>query len=197
MTYGGEDLAPVTYLPGVAPQQAADPGEDVLDRESAVAAASAALTRSLGRRGLSIAEARAKLRSAALAGDEIDGVIDGFLARGWLDDAALAEQIVHSSTTRHDMGTKAIRQLLQKRMVARDIVDAVIAELPDDDAERALEFAVSKARSLVRYEDETAIRRLMGQLARRGFGGSVAGNAARTALAEARKSTSGGGVRFH
>ncbi|WP_375384952.1 regulatory protein RecX [uncultured Microbacterium sp.] len=208
-------MAPVTYLPGVVPEKRTNrastvafaessgaddephgDSEDIVDRESIVAAASVALTRSLGRRGLSIAEARAKLRSNALTGDEIDGVIEDFVRREWLDDAVLAEQLVHSATTRQDMGTKAVKQLLQKRLVAREVVEAVIAELPDDDAERALEFATSKARSLVRYDDDTAIRRLMGQLARRGFGGSIAGHAARTALAEARKSAGGGGVRF-
>jgi regulatory protein len=37
------------------------------------------------------------------------------------------------------------------------------------------------------------MRRLIGQLARRGYSGSVASNAARTALTEQR---SGGGVQF-
>ncbi|KAA9111027.1 regulatory protein RecX [Microbacterium rhizomatis] len=212
--HGGDALAPVTYLPGVAPQNRGvvfaessraddtfDGGstpndEEFVDRASLIDSASVSLTRSLGRRGLSVAEARAKLRSSGLTGDEIDGVIDDFERRQWLDDAMLAEQLVHSATTRQDMGTKAVKQLLQKRLVAREVIEAVIAELPDDDAQRAMEFATSKARSLVRYDDDTAIRRLMGQLARRGFGGGVAGHAARTALAEARKSAAAGGVRF-
>ncbi len=167
------------------------------DREAAIASASTSLTRSLGRRGLSISEARAKLRTSGLTAEESIEVIESFVERGWLDDAVLAEQLVHSATTRQGMGTKAIRQLLQKRMLAREVIDEVIAELPDDDVERALEFAASKARSLLRLDDETATRRLMGQLARRGFGGSVAGNAARTALADARREAGGStGVRF-
>ena len=94
----------------------------------------------------------------------------------------LAEQLVHAATTRKDMGTRAVRQLLVKRLVSREVIDAVVAELPDDDAERALEFARTKARALTRYDDATATRRLMGMLARRGFGGSSAGQAARAAL---------------
>ena len=170
--------------------------EDEPDRAAVIATASASLARSLGRRGLSIAEARGKLRTSGLTADESADLVGEFVERGWLDDAVLAEQLVHTATTRQDMGTKAVRQLLQKRMLARDVIDAVIAELPDDDAERALEFATSKARSLVRYDDETAVRRLMGQLARRGFGGAVAGTAARAALAAARSAAPAGGVRF-
>ncbi|KRA22446.1 hypothetical protein ASD65_18420 [Microbacterium sp. Root61] len=219
-------LAPVTYLPGVRPQAPrrpttvsftesawaddepdpdgasggetapiAEPAEP--DRDAVVAAASVTLTRSLGRRGLSLSEAAAKLRTAGLSAEEASDVVEDFVARGWLDDAVLAEQLVHSATTRQDKGTKAIRQLLQKRMLAREVIDAVIAELPDDDAERALEFAQGKARALTRYDDDTATRRLMGMLARRGFGGSIAGTAARRALAEARAEAGGGsGVRF-
>jgi regulatory protein len=43
-------------------------------------------------------------------------------------------------------------------------------------------------------DDTTALRRLLGQLMRRGYGGSAATNAARTALAERGGGSSG--VRF-
>lgn len=179
----------------------AAPGLDEIDdpvaaRESVIEQARTDLTRSLGRRGLSVAEARARLRTHGLVDDESVAVIDDFSQRGWLDDAVLAEQLVHSAVTRKDMGTRAVRQLLVKRLIDRQVVDAVIAELPDDDEERAQEFAATKARALTRYDDETATRRLMGMLARRGFGGAVAGKAARAALAEARGQAGGSGVRF-
>ncbi|MGC5222022.1 regulatory protein RecX [Micromonospora sp. DT81.3] len=168
----------------------------VPDRESIAASAADALTRDLGRRGLSVAEANARLRADGLTDAEAAGVVQGFVERGWLDDGVLAEQLVYAATTRKDMGTRAVRQLLVKRLVSREVIDAVIAELPDDDAERALEFARAKARALTRYDDATATRRLMGMLARRGFGGSAAGQAARAALAEARGSSGASGVRF-
>ena len=183
-----------------APDEPAPPStsdlDEPVDREKLRENAATSLTRSLGRRGLSVSEAQARLRADGLTAEESQGVVDEFIERGWLDDAVLAEQLVHSATTRKGMGTRAIRQLLVKRGVARDVIDDVIADLPDDDAERALEFARGKARSLVRYDDETATRRLMGMLARRGFGGSVAGKAARTALADERRSAGGSAVRF-
>lgn len=173
------------------------PGEpEVLDRESIATSAAASLTRSLGRRGLSVAEATARLRADGLTDTEAADVVQDFVERGWLDDGVLAEHLVYTATSRKGMGTRAVRQLLVKRLVSREAIDAVIAELPDDDAERALEFARGKARALTRYDDATAIRRLMGMLARRGFGGSSAGQAARAALAEARGSSGASGVRF-
>jgi len=168
----------------------------VLDRASIAASAAAGLTRGLGRRALSLAEARARLRADGLTDSEAAEVVEDFVQRGWLDDAVLAEQLVFSATTRKDMGTRAVRQLLVKRLVNREVIDAVIGELPDDDAERALEFARTKARAMTRFDDATATRRLMGMLARRGFGGSSAGQAARAALAEARGQSGASGVRF-
>lgn len=152
------------------------------------------LMRSLGSRGLSVSEARAKLRQQDVPNEAIDGIIDRLERAGALDDERLAEQVVHSSSTRRNQGRRAIAQSLSARGIARDVVDRVIAELPDDDAERAYEFARSKARQLVRYDEDTALRRLVGQLSRRGFGGGLAMAAAKQALSEARTSPSR--VRF-
>src|SRR3546814_2860834 len=97
------------------------------------------------------------------------------------------------ATDRKGQGRRAIAQTLTARGIPRDVADAVLAQLPDDDADRALEFARSKARQLERFDHETALRRLMSQLSRRGYPGSVAAAAARAALAE---NGSGGVVQF-
>lgn len=141
------------------------------------------LLRSLGSRGLSVSEARTKLRRLDVPVDAIDEVVDRLERSGALDDDALAEQIVYQASTHRNEGRKAIAQSLQKRGIARDTIDRVVAELPDDDYERALDFARTKARQLARYDDDTALRRLVGQLSRRGYGG-LAMSVARRALDE-------------
>lgn len=206
---GGEDdrLAPVTPLFGAQPDAAAwrpawrsdahvesgTPGDAEPDAD-VVADAERALLRRLRTRQLSVSEARTfLLTGAALERPEADALIEDFLRRGYLDDTALAEQLIHAATQRKGQGRRAIAQALSARGIPREVSVAAFEELPDDDAERALEFARTKARQLGRYDDDTALRRLMGQLARRGYPGSVAATAARAALAENR---SGGGVRF-
>jgi regulatory protein len=89
-----------------------------------------------------------------------------------------------------------LSRALSQRGIPRDVVNAALDELPDDDAERALDFARTKARSLSRLDQETALRRLVGQLSRRGYNGSVAMTAAKTALAEATFGGRPSGVRF-
>lgn len=123
-------------------------------------------------------------------------MIDEFLHRGYLDDRTLADALVTAGVERKGQGRVALSRALSQRGIPREIADEALSSLPDDDAERALEFARTKARSMARLDPDTALRRLLGQLARRGYGGSVASAAARTALREAARSGPTSGVRF-
>lgn len=176
-----------------APVESVDsPGEDRGERDDAAERAEARLTRALASRSLSEREARDRLRREDVEPHDVDDIVDRLTRIGALDDDRLAEQLVHAALTRKNQGRRAIAQSLSKRGVSRESIDVALAELPDDDHERALEFARGKAPSLVRHDHDTALRRLVGQLSRRGFGGSLAMTVANQALDEAR----GGGVRF-
>ncbi|QAY60801.1 RecX family transcriptional regulator [Microbacterium protaetiae] len=144
-------------------------------------AAEHGLTRKLRTRQLSVAEARAVVAEKDLDASMVDVVIQTFLRRGYLDDQALAGQLVRSAVERKGQGRTVIARTLAGRGIPRDVVDAALAELPDDDAERALEFARQKVRSMRGLAHDVALRRLVGQLARRGYG-SAALDAARRAL---------------
>ena len=90
-------------------------------------------------------------------------------------------------------GRRAIAQTLSARGSPRDVADAALARFPTTTTTVRSSTRASKAHGLRSYDLDTAMRRLMGQLARRGYSGSVAATAARTALAEQRSS---GGVQF-
>jgi len=166
-----------------------EPEED--DAEEIARRAEQRLVRALGSRGLSERESRDRLRRDGVESDLVEDIIDRLLRIGAIDDDVLAEQLVYQATSRKNQGRKAAAQSLAKRGLARDVIDRALESLPDDDAERALEFARTKARSLARLDHDTALRRLVGQLSRRGFGGSMAMRVANQALEEAR----GGGIR--
>lgn len=160
------------------------------------AAAEEALLRKLRTKSLSISEARLVLRGHQLDAGQIDDVIDDFCRRSYLDDAVLAELLVTSGVERKGQGRVALSRALSQRGIPRDVIDAALDELPDDDSERALDFARSKARSMSRLDNDTALRRLVGQLSRRGYNGAVAMNAAKAALREVGSGGSSSGVRF-
>lgn len=171
-----------------------EPGEP--DEDSVRLAAEEVLVRKLRARSLSVSEARQILRGQDLGAGQVDDVIDAFCRRGYLDDVSLAEQLVHSGVERKGQGRVALSRSLAQRGVSREAIDTALGELPDDDAERALEFARTKARSMSRLDFDTALRRMVGQLARRGYGGSIAMTAARTALTETATGSPSSGVRF-
>jgi regulatory protein len=205
-----QGLAPVTYLPGAAPVDPVrwsiplEPTSDDLETEDesdgenesdgpSVDDVQEVLARRLRRSALSEREARTFLAQRGIDQAVLEVTVDRFTSRGWIDDAVLAEQLIYAGTSRKGQGRRAIAQTLSARGIARDIADAALAALPDDDDDRALEYARSKAHGLRSYDLETAMRRLIGQLARRGYSGSVASSAARTALTEQRGSA---GVQF-
>lgn len=172
----------------------AEPDADEVRRR-----AEEALVRKLRAKQLSVSEARSVLRENDLDRDSIEDVIDDFQRRSYLDDHTLASLLVTSGSERKGQGRIALARSLAQRGIPRDIIDDALEELPDDDAERALEFARSKAAGMSRLDFDTALRRLHGQLARRGYGGSVAMSAARTALGEVgvrRATARPSGVRF-
>ncbi len=163
-----------------------DGGDALPDRVEIRDRAEAVLLRKLRSRSLSLSEARTAVRGVDGADDAMaDELVDHFVDLGYLDDAAFAEQLAMSAVERKGEGRRAVAETLRKRGIPRDIVEATLAELPDDDAERALDFARSKVRGVEGEDHDAALRRLAGQLSRRGYPSSVALTAARTALSEA------------
>jgi len=172
-------------------EEYADHGDDActaIEREIA----ERNLTKRLRTRQLSVSEARVVVAERDLDPEAIEAVLERFEHLGYLDDAALAEQLVHAGVERKGQGRQVLAQTLVKRGIARDAADAALASLPDDDAERALAFARTRAQSMTSLDRDTAVRRLAGQLARRGYGSSAL-SAARQAIDEALKAS---GVRF-
>lgn len=163
-----------------------DGPDEVAAMEEVRQSAEAVLLRKLRSRSLSISEARGVVRGAQGADDVlVEEIIDRFIDLGYLDDATFAEQLAMSAVEKRGEGRRAVAETLRKRGIPRDVAEVALAALPDDDAERALEFARSKVRGVEGVEYEAALRRLGGQLARRGYPSSVALAAARAALQEA------------
>ncbi|MDR6690702.1 SOS response regulatory protein OraA/RecX [Microbacterium sp. 1154] len=161
-------------------------GASAPDRAEIRERAEAILLRKLRSRSLSLSEARAVVRGVDGADESLaDELVGHFVDLGYLDDAAFAEQLAMSAVERKGEGRRAVAETLRKRGIPRDIAEATLAELPDDDAERALDFARSKVRGVEGKDYDAALRRLAGQLSRRGYPSSVALTAARTALEEA------------
>lgn len=142
--------------------------------------------RRLRSRQLSTAEVRTLLREPGTDGRrlddaDVDDVLRAMTRQGYLDDARLAEQLVHIGVDRKGQGRRAVARTLAARGIPGDVAGDALRALRDDDDERALEFAHDKVRAMRRLDRDTAVRRLVGQLSRRGYPASVALSAARRA----------------
>src|SRR5262245_25483743 len=103
---------------------------------------------------------------------------------GLIDDRAFARAVVEHAVRARGEGRRAVNRRLVSAGVDRTVADQVVGELiADDEAERALELAVSRAHRLGTLPPEKAFGRLSGFLARRGYPSEVARSAARKALA--------------
>ncbi|UOE44758.1 regulatory protein RecX [Agromyces larvae] len=124
----------------------------------------------LRRSSLSIAEVRGVLVEHGLDDVEVDEWIERYRRLGYLDDARLAEQLVHVQTSRRGRGSSAILSELGRRgidpVIAREAVDALD---PAAEREQALEVAERRHRQLRGLERHVAERRLSAFLQRRGY----------------------------
>ena len=114
---------------------------------------------------------------------EIEEWIERYERFGYLDDARLAEQLVHVNGARRGRGSGAILQELARRGVDATAARAAVDELdPEVERRNALEVAERRVRQLSGLDRQTAERRLSAFLQRRGYPGDVVREAVTAAL---------------
>lgn len=137
----------------------------------------------LRRSALSVAEVRAVLAEHGLDEGEIEEWIERYERLGYLDDARLAEQLVHVSGSRRGRGSGAILQELSRRGVDASAARSAVESLdPDLERQNALAVAERRARQLTGLDRQTAERRLSAFLQRRGYPSDVVREAVTAAL---------------
>ena len=134
------------------------------------AAARTICLRLLAVRSRSRAELAAALRRKGIPEDVAESVLDRLDDVGLVDDAAFAELTVHSAHTYRGLGRRALGAELRKRGVPDEIArDAVAAVQPADEERRARELVQRRLRSTTVSDEDTAVRRIVGMLARKGY----------------------------
>ncbi|MGK0721640.1 regulatory protein RecX [Leucobacter sp. W1478] len=191
------DLAEVIELRSRLPQvvQAASGSEPEPEPEPEPArSAKEDGVRLLARRALSSGELRKELLSVGHPAFEVDSVIDEFVVSLYLDDLGLARAVTESLRDRKGASRSQIRMKLRDRMVSPAAIEEALGELNEDEEFSLLRAAAAdRARKMGGLDRQTAERRLLGFLARRGWSGEPASRAVREALDGALPRS---GVRF-
>ena len=131
--------------------------------------------RSLSRAAASRQRLATRLAPHADNFEQVTTILDELEQDGLLDDAVAADQIAQEVLRRGPIGTYKLTAMLRSRGFAGDLSRSVAAKYLDDRDELAdaMEAAQKAARGLDRLPPETARRRLIGRLARKGFSASV------------------------
>lgn len=147
----------------------------------------------LARRGLSRRELERHLRDRGFDDDEIAAEVSRLERDGYVDDIALAQNLVGTLQERKGLGRSAIAAELTRRLLAPAAIEYAL-DLIDtgDELSRAREIAIKRAGQLRHLDRDTAVRRLSAFLARRGYGGSTI----RAAVDQALPSAPRRGVAF-
>jgi len=116
--------------------------------------------------------------------DQVEAALADLEAVGLIDDGRFATELVRDRVGRRLMGDRSIRLALAEKGVPPEVAEQALS-LAGDETERARALAAARAARLSSLPPDAAYRRLYGILVRRGYGPSMAREAARRALAEA------------
>jgi len=129
----------------------------------------------LARRGLSRRELERHLRDREFEQNEIDAELERLEEVGFIDDIALAQNLVGTLQERKGLGRSGIAAELTRRLLSPVAIEYALDLIDSgDEVSRARDVAVKWVRQHGNVDRETATRRLSGYLARRGYGGSTA-----------------------
>ena len=103
-----------------------------------------------------------------------DRVLDELEHAGLVDDQRFARDWVESRQARRHLSRSALRHELQTKGVAREFIDLALEDVDRDDELRAARaLAGKKLGGLTNLPREVQQRRVVGALARRGFGSDI------------------------
>nr|WP_166756286.1 regulatory protein RecX [Modestobacter marinus] len=115
--------------------------------------------------------------------DAAAAVLDRFTEVGLIDDAAFAAAWVSTRQSGRGLARRALTAELRAKGVDGEVAAAAVAEVdPQDEWDSARRLVERKLPSMRRLDRVTAERRLIGMLARKGYGGGLAGYVVREAL---------------
>lgn len=131
--------------------------------------------RLLATRARSTAEVRNALLRKGIEADLAERTVTKFVDAGLVDDAEFAQAWVQSRHHHRGLGRRALRHELRNKGLDEQLVTAALADVDSDsEVDRARELVQRKLRSIRALDHPTKTRRLVGMLARKGYGESLA-----------------------
>lgn len=116
----------------------------------------------------------------------VDEILDRYAEVGMIDDEVFARAWVDSRHRGRGLSKRALAGELRRKGVEPEFVDAAVSAVSEDDERTAaLELARRRYRGMSAQPPEVVLRRLVGVLARKGYGAAVAIPVVKQVLSEA------------
>jgi regulatory protein len=126
------------------------------------------------------------LARRAVPPEAAEAALDRFTELGYIDDMAFARAWVESRRRTRGLAGPALRRELREKGIDAELIDQVLADSADDGERAAAAMLVEKKlRTLRGVDEQTATRRLVSMLARKGYSSGLAYSVVREVLAEA------------
>ncbi|HXH78817.1 regulatory protein RecX [Nocardioides sp.] len=116
-----------------------------------------------------------KLAKKDVPAELAERLLDRFEEVGLIDDEAFARAWIASRQPGKGLARRALAQELRRKGIVDDVAREALDEIDPGDEEAAARILVrKKLRSLAGVDQHKATRRLVGLLARKGYGGAMA-----------------------
>ncbi len=126
-----------------------------------------------------------KLATREVPQDVATELLDRFTEVGLIDDGAFARQWVDSRHRSRGLAPRALAQELRRKGVGDEETRSALEQIDESDQRTAARALVDKKMRTMRgLEPQVATRRLVGLLARKGYGAGLAYSVVREALGE-------------
>jgi regulatory protein len=126
------------------------------------------------------------MRKKGFTEEIVADILDRYAEVGMIDDAVFARAWVDSRHRGRGLSKRALAGELRRKGVDAELVDEAVDQVSEEDERAAaLEMARRRYRSLSSQEPQAVLRKLVGMLARKGYGAGVAIPVVKQVLAEA------------
>jgi regulatory protein len=138
------------------------------------------------------------LAKRGISDDVAEAVLDRFGEVGLIDDAAFARAWVTSRQAGRGLARRALKAELRAKGVDGEVAEEAVGLVDDQDEwDAARRLVQRRLPGLRRVDRVTAQRRLVGMLARKGYGSGLAGWVVREALDQDRSGENAGAPGVH
>lgn len=157
--------------------------DEQLPEADPIAVARAIVLRKLASSAKTRAELAEILNSHNIPPDVANSVLDRFTEVGLINDQLFASTYARSRHEYRGFAARAIKYQLTKKGVTDQEIDVAISEItPEIELQRAILLAEKKQESNRHLDSAKQLNRLVGFLARKGYSGSIAYQAAMHAM---------------